>query len=143
MQRQITSPPPPPNSGKFKTFFGCQKQRLAHITEPSNDDYDNDVSDHNFGTFDDFGVKNYQKVSHIMVLMSKYKGQHGGKKGQKIRAGVSPPLFRAMPERIFFSGGLPLSGADPCAFISQNNKLGKLRRHPSRESFGSKKFGPN
>ena len=34
------------------------------ITEPSNNDYDNDVSDnfdHNFGTFDDFGVKNYQK----------------------------------------------------------------------------------
>ena len=32
---------------------------FARITEPSNDDYDNDVSDncyHNFGTFDDFGV---------------------------------------------------------------------------------------
>ena len=44
----------------------AQKWRLAHITEPSNDDYDNDVSDNcdnNFGTFDDFGVKNYQKVS--------------------------------------------------------------------------------
>ena len=41
--------------------------------------------------------------------MSKYKGQHGGKKGQKIRAGVSPPPLRAMPERKhFFSGGLPL-----------------------------------
>ena len=40
---------------------------LARITEPSNDDYDNEVSDncdHNFGTFDDFCVKNYQKVSH-------------------------------------------------------------------------------
>ena len=37
------------------------------ITEPSNDDYDNDVSDncdHNFGTFNDFGVKNDQKY-HI------------------------------------------------------------------------------
>ena len=59
------------------TFFGRQKQRLAHITEPSNDDYDNDVSDncdHNFGTFDDFGVKNDQKVLHNMLLMSKYKG---------------------------------------------------------------------
>ena len=56
---------------------------LAHITEPSNNDYDNDVSDncdHNFGTFDDFGVKNDQKVSHNMILMSKYKGQHSGKK---------------------------------------------------------------
>ena len=26
--------------------------------------------------------------------MSKYKGQHGGKKGQQIRPGVSPPLGR-------------------------------------------------
>ena len=46
-------------------FFLCQKQRLARITELSNDDYDNDVRDncdHNFGTFDDFGVKNDQKV---------------------------------------------------------------------------------
>ena len=39
-----------------------------------------DNCDHDFGTFDDFGVKNYQKVSHSMILMSKYKGQHGGKK---------------------------------------------------------------
>ena len=49
------------------------------ITKPSNNDYDNDVSDHNFGTFDDFSVKNDQKVLHNMILMSKYKGQHGGK----------------------------------------------------------------
>ena len=30
-----------------------------------------------------------------MILMSKYKGQHGGKKGKKIRVGVFPlpPLF--------------------------------------------------
>ena len=84
---------------------GRQKQRLACITEPSNDDYDNHVSDscdHNFGTFDDLCVKNDQKVSHNMTLMSKYKGQHGGKKGQQIRAGVSPPPFRAMPERKHF-----------------------------------------
>ena len=56
---------------------GRQKQRLACITEPSNDDYDNHVSDscdHNFDTFDDFGVKNDKKVSHNMILMSKYKG---------------------------------------------------------------------
>ena len=59
-----------------------------------------DNCDHNFGTFDDFGVKNDQKVSHNMILMSKYKGKHGGKKGKKIRTGFSPPLFfRAMPER--------------------------------------------
>ena len=31
--------------------------------------------------------------------MSKYKGKHSGKKGQKIQAGVPPPPFRAMPER--------------------------------------------
>ena len=28
-----------------------------------------------------FVLKNDQKVSHNMTLMSKYKGQHGGKKG--------------------------------------------------------------
>ena len=50
-----------------------KRQVLARITETSNDDYDNGVSDncdHNFGTFDDFGVKNDQKVSHNMILMS-------------------------------------------------------------------------
>ena len=57
-----------------------------------------DNCDHNFGTFDDFGVKNDQKVSYNMILMSKYKGQPGEKKGQKIRARPPPP-FRAMPER--------------------------------------------
>ena len=69
------------------------KDDLARITEPSNDDYNNDVSDncdHNFGTFDDFGVKNEQKVSHNMILMSKYKGQPGGEKGKKNRARPSP-----------------------------------------------------
>ena len=86
----------------------CSKNDVsARITEPTNDDYDNGVSDncdHNFGTFDDFGVKNDQKVSNNMILMSKYKGKHGGKKGQKIRAWVDPPLIRAMPERKrFFS----------------------------------------
>ena len=30
-----------------------------------------DNCDHNFGTFDDFGVKNDQKVSHNMIVMSK------------------------------------------------------------------------
>ena len=89
---------------------GRQKQRLACITEPSNDDYDNGVSDycdHNFG------VKNDQKVSHNMILMSKCKGQHGGKKGQKIRAGVSPPPhFGQCPkENIFFFRRASLSKA--------------------------------
>ena len=31
-----------------------------------------ELNDHNFGTFDDFGVKNDQNVSHNMILMSKY-----------------------------------------------------------------------
>ena len=30
-------------------------------TVPSNNDYNNDGSDYNFGTFDDFGVKDYHK----------------------------------------------------------------------------------
>ena len=41
-------PPLPPIWASCTTIFGRQKQRLAHITEPSNDDYDTDVSDHNF-----------------------------------------------------------------------------------------------
>ena len=56
---QITSTPPPPMRASCTTFFGRQNNFFAHITEPSNDDFDNDVSDncdHNFGTFDDFGV---------------------------------------------------------------------------------------
>ena len=39
--------------------------------------------------------------------MSKYKGQCG-KKGQQIRAGVSPPPFSGNCRKNFFSGGLPL-----------------------------------
>ena len=50
---------------RLYNFFGRQKRHLTRITEPSNNDFDNDVSDncdHNFGTFDDFGVKNDQTV---------------------------------------------------------------------------------
>ena len=76
------------------------------ITEPiTYDDYDNDTSDncdHNFGTFDDFGFKNDQKVSHNMILMSKYKGKHGGKKVKKFGQGP-PPLFEQCPKEIDFS----------------------------------------
>ena len=44
-----------------------------------------------------------------MILMLKYKGRHGGKKGQKIRARPSPPLFGQCPKEIdFFMGGVPL-----------------------------------
>ena len=102
------SPPPPQFGQVVQLFLDVKNDVFARITEPSNDDYDNDVSDncdHNFGTFDDFGVKNDQKVSNNMILMSKYKGKHGGKKGQKIRAWVDPPPYiRAMPKRKrFFS----------------------------------------
>ena len=43
-----------------------------------------------------------------MILMSKYKGQHGGKKGQTIPAGVSPPFSgNARKETFFLTGGAP------------------------------------
>ena len=75
---------PSPQFGQLvPLFLDVKNDVLARITEPSNDDYDNGVSDNcdqNFGTFDDFGVKNDQKVSHNMILMSKYKGQHGGER---------------------------------------------------------------
>ena len=73
--------PPSPQFGQLvPLFLDVKNDVLARITEPSNDDYDNGVSDNcdqNFGTFDDFGVKNDQKVSNNMILISKYKGKHG------------------------------------------------------------------
>ena len=78
---------------------------LVRITEPTNNDYDNDVSDncdHNFGTFDDFGVRNDQKVSHNMILMSKFKGQHGGKKVKQIRARPSPAFLGNARKKLIF-----------------------------------------
>ena len=66
---QITSPPlPSPQFGQLvPLFLDVKNDVLGCITEPSNDDYDNDVSDncdHNFCTFDDFGVKMTKKY-HI------------------------------------------------------------------------------
>ena len=90
--------PLPPIWASLKLFLDVKNDVLTRITEPSNDDYDNDVSencDHNFGTFDDFGVKNDQKVSHNMILMSKYKGQN-----IRARPSPSPPCPK---ENIFFS----------------------------------------
>ena len=106
-------PPLPTIWATYTTFLDVKNDVLARITEQSKDDYDNYVSDncdHNFGTFDDFGVKNDQKVSHNMILMSKYKGQHGGKKGEKIRARPSPPPFsgNSRKKSIFVMGGVPL-----------------------------------
>ena len=37
-----------------------------------------------------------------MILMSKYKGQHGGKKGKKIGQGPPPPFFGQCPKEIDF-----------------------------------------
>ena len=93
-----------------------------------------DNSDHNFGTFDDFGVKNDQKVSNNMILMPKYKGKHGGKKGKEIREGASPPPFRAMPERnIFFQDGFPKNEEElqkhvVCLFVSREPLINVRRR---------------
>ena len=45
-----------------------------------------------------------------MILMSKYKGQHGGKNGQKIRAWPPPPppfSGNARKKSIFVMGGVP------------------------------------
>ena len=83
-----------------------------------------DNCDNNFGTFDDFGVKNDQKVSHNMILMSKYKGQHGGKTGSKNSGrGLPPPLFGQCPkENIFFFVRASLSAGNispqTCSFKS-------------------------
>ena len=42
-------------------------------------------------------------------MITKYKGQHGGKKGQKIRQGFPLPLFGQCPkENILFTEWLPL-----------------------------------
>ena len=105
--------PPSPQFGQVvQLFLDVKNDVFARITEPSNDDYDNGVSDNcdqNFGTFDDFGVKNDQKVSNNMILMSKYKGQHGGKTGSKNSGRGLPPPFsgNAQKKTFFFSGGLP------------------------------------
>ena len=37
--------------------------------------------------------------------MSKYKGQHGGKKGQQIRAGVPPPFLGNARKKTFLFPG--------------------------------------
>ena len=100
--------PPSPQFGQVvQLFLDVKSNVFARITEPSNDDYDNDVSDNcddNFGTYDDFGVKNDQKVSHNMILMSKYKGQHGGKTGSTNSGrGLPPPFSGNARKKTFFS----------------------------------------
>ena len=64
--------PPSPQFGQVvQLFLDVKNDVLPRITEPNNDDYDNDGSencDYDFGIFDYFGVKNYQKVSQNMIL---------------------------------------------------------------------------
>ena len=93
-----------------------------------------DNCDHNFGTFDDFGV-NDQRVSHNMILMSKYKGQHGGKKGKKIRARPSPPLFGQCPKKnvSFYKTGVELR-----FWPVQARILTKARKRLSRQNLTKK-----
>ena len=63
-----------------------------------------DNCDHNFGTFDDFGVKNDQTVSHNMIK----KGTVTWWKRGPTKFGHPPLPFRAMLERnFFFAGGVP------------------------------------
>ena len=86
--------PPCPQFGQVvPLFLDVKNDVLTRITEPSNDDYNNEVSDncdYDFVTFD-FGLKVIKKYAHNMILMSRYKGQlHDGKKDRKIWA---------MPER--------------------------------------------
>ena len=67
MNRKNSINQPNATSVTFHSFMHGQKRHLARITEPSNDDYHNYVSDncdYNFGTFDDFGVKMTKKY-HI------------------------------------------------------------------------------
>ena len=64
---QITPPPFPQFGQLVPLFLDVKNNVLARITEPSNDDYDNGVSDNcdqNFGTFDDFVLKMTKKY-HI------------------------------------------------------------------------------
>ena len=59
-----TVPPPFPQFGQLvPLFLDVKNDVLARITEPSNDDYDIDGSDHCDSNFDDFGVKNDQKIN--------------------------------------------------------------------------------
>ena len=83
----------------FWKFFTLSQKFYTHGVRSVRDKYE--VC--NFGAFDDFGAKNDQKVSHNMILMSKYKGQHGGKRVKKFGQGPPPPFSgNARKKSIFF-----------------------------------------
>ena len=64
--RALPELPLPPSSLQFgqvvQLFLDVKNDVLTRITEPSNDDYDNDESDNKFGNFEEFSVKDDQKV---------------------------------------------------------------------------------
>ena len=62
-----------------------------------------DNCDHNFGTFDDFGVKNDQKVSHNMICQNIRDNMV--EKGSKNSGKALPPLFGQCPQEINFCSG--------------------------------------
>ena len=75
-----------------------------------------DNCDHNFGTFDDFGVKNDQKVSNNMTCQN-IRENMVEKRVKKFGQGSPLPLFGQCPkENIFFTGGLPL-GKLVCRYL--------------------------
>ena len=90
-----------------------------------------DNCDHNFGTFDDIGVNNDKKVSNNMILMSKYKGKHGGKRVKKFGQGSPPPFFGQCPKEniYFFREGFPkcLTDYAQCSSIIRGRKTQKLK----------------
>ena len=90
-----------------------------------------DDCDYNFGTFDNFGVKDDQKISHNTILISRYMGQFNcntwWKRAKKSGQGPSlPPLFGQCPkENVFF---LPvrcslMDSADSWFMITQNLQI--------------------
>ena len=67
------------------------------ICQADCDDVWSDNCDYNFGTFDDFGVKNGQKISHNMILMSRYRDSYMVEKGPKNSGKAPPPFFSVNP----------------------------------------------
>ena len=61
-----------------------------------------DNCDHNFGTFDDFGVKNDPKVSNNMILMSNIRENMVEKRVKKFGQGSPPPISDNAQKKTFF-----------------------------------------
>ena len=103
---QITSPPPPPNSGKLYNFFWTSKTTFLCVLQ-------NQVT---MITTMMWVIIVIIILVLLMILVLKMTKKYHitwywcqnirenmvEKKGKKIRAGVPPPLFQAMPERKHF-----------------------------------------